>query len=68
MIDCLKKGRYVFAPIKSGELNPNCKISNTTIYQIRNELEEGIPPKEIAAKFNIGLSSVSRIKKGFRQK
>lgn len=47
-----------------GEGNPGAKLTEPQVIQIRKLLRSGIQQREIAERFGVGQSTISRIKKG----
>lgn len=47
-----------------GEINGNAKLDSESIIQIKAMLDQGVPQKEIAAKFGVTQPRISEIKHG----
>ena len=66
--DCFRKGRLNFCKMeRNGENNSASTISDAMILEARSMLNRGMRGVDVARALKIGQSSVSRIKRGFRQ-
>jgi hypothetical protein len=47
-----------------GERNPGAKLSESQVVEILQMLRDGVAQRQIAAKFDVGQSTIGRIKRG----
>jgi hypothetical protein len=62
--DCIRKGR---AGVCDGENHPSCKLSDSDVEAIRELRKTGTKLTDIAARYNVSTTTVSRIALGERR-
>ncbi len=65
VLDCVRKGRHISL---RGERHGSAKLSDADVSTIRELVRSGVAQKDVAVRFNIDQSHISRLVNGSRRK
>jgi hypothetical protein len=65
--DAMRKGRWSPPPVLSGETHPQAKLSDRDVVEVLRAVEGGEQIKDVAARLNIGVNTISTWRNGHRR-